>query len=326
MYPSGASRLFEHLCQEFKVLELTNLELTQELHRLQAYLSHYQQLLEDFQLSVEFVRDTPNPAMSVLASTKERVDSMVLLRKEAGNLIFEIERLRGQRKIMFDRVQNAIHLVRICRPRFILSAPLTLIFKATATVNIGDGMRIRALMVSKLRRTVWVKQVFLMLPSLCSVLSNVNRDSLPRIHLLPGDFPGCRFALSHTCYDLLPIECVQDENSPVRARYDGNTRPLRRGCHWYHTISMVASNSIPVRQCFPPARYRDLATSLIAHVPRVQSDSIQNAVREYYVSPTSNVASNAVFYIGGDSESRRIKVFVDQSHRILSVVVPDKQT
>ena len=106
------SHLFEHLCQEFKVLELTDLELTRELHRLQAYLSHYQQLLQDFLWSVEFIKNTPNPAMNASSIPKAaREDSAKLLCTEADNLISEIERLTRQRKMLSARLQNAIRLV-----------------------------------------------------------------------------------------------------------------------------------------------------------------------------------------------------------------------
>ena len=51
--------------------------------------------------------------MSVLANTLERNESAELLRKEAGNLTSEIDRLSGQRQMLSDRLQNVIHLVRI---------------------------------------------------------------------------------------------------------------------------------------------------------------------------------------------------------------------
>ena len=99
--------------QESDVLKNNDIKLTRELHKLQAHLLYYQQLLRDFKVSVEFVRDTPNPAMSVLASTLERDESAELLRKEANNLTSEIDRLSGQRQMLSDRLQNVVHLVRI---------------------------------------------------------------------------------------------------------------------------------------------------------------------------------------------------------------------
>ena len=86
---------------------------TRELHKLQAHLLYYQQLLRDFRKSVEFVRDTPNPAMCDDSITKlERESSQKLLTQESENLLGEIERLDRQRKIQSDRLQNAMALVR----------------------------------------------------------------------------------------------------------------------------------------------------------------------------------------------------------------------
>lgn len=86
---------------------------TRELHKLQAHLLYYQQLLRDFRKSVEFVRDTPNPAMYDDSITKlERESSQKLLTQESENLLGEIERLDRQRKIQSDRLQNAMALVR----------------------------------------------------------------------------------------------------------------------------------------------------------------------------------------------------------------------
>lgn len=112
--------------QESNVLRRNDIKLTRELHKLQAHLLYYQQLLRDFRVSVEFVRDTHNPAMSVLATTQEELaDSKELLRKEAKNLISEIDRLGGQRVMLSDRLQNVIHLVRTSRPSPVLPIPQT---------------------------------------------------------------------------------------------------------------------------------------------------------------------------------------------------------
>lgn len=99
--------------QESNVLRDNNIQLTRELHKLQAHLLYYQQLLRDFKESVKFVIKTPNPAMSVLASEDDRKDSADLLCKEAENLVSEIDRLTLQREMLSDRLENVIHLVRI---------------------------------------------------------------------------------------------------------------------------------------------------------------------------------------------------------------------
>ena len=92
----------------------TQLKYTRELHKLQAHLLYYQQLLRDFCKSVEFVRDTPNPAMDHESiSDFERKASKDLLEQESNHLLSEIERLEKQRQIQSDRLKNAMELVRL---------------------------------------------------------------------------------------------------------------------------------------------------------------------------------------------------------------------
>ncbi|KAI9568117.1 hypothetical protein HD554DRAFT_2022923, partial [Boletus coccyginus] len=142
---------------ESEVLKDNNLSLTRELHKLQAHLLYYQQLLRDFRVSVEFVRDTPNPAMSVLASTpEERGASADLLRKESNNLISEIDRLTGQRLMLSERLQNIIHL-------------------AFASVNIEDAKATQELAKTTMVDSAAMKQIsyltMIFLPA--SFLANV---------------------------------------------------------------------------------------------------------------------------------------------------------
>ena len=85
-----------------------------ELHKLQAHLLCYQQLLRDFSESVEFVRDTPNPAMEHGSiSEDERKRSEQLLKLESNTLLSGIQRLEKSRQIQSDRLQNVIQLVRL---------------------------------------------------------------------------------------------------------------------------------------------------------------------------------------------------------------------
>jgi hypothetical protein len=94
--------------QELDVIELRSIEFTQELHRVRAHLLHYASLLDDFCNSVEFVRDTPNPAMS---SDPNRFSSKRLLAKECKNLLIQIERLSASRVSWDSRLQNIMQLV-----------------------------------------------------------------------------------------------------------------------------------------------------------------------------------------------------------------------
>ena len=79
---------------------------------IRAHLLHYTSLLSDFKKTVEFVRDTHNPAMDDNTITDaQRVNDKNLLRQECGHLLTEIERLQMSRQMQDDRVQNVTHLV-----------------------------------------------------------------------------------------------------------------------------------------------------------------------------------------------------------------------
>ncbi|KAI6021818.1 cora-like Mg2+ transporter protein-domain-containing protein [Pisolithus microcarpus] len=110
--------LYEHINKlESRVLGTNDVNLTRELHKLQAYSLHYQQLLHDFHKSVDFVKKTPNPAMH---GDEKKDSSAALLEREVDNLLSEISRLEGQRVMLSGRLQNVMHL-------------------AFATVNIEDS-------------------------------------------------------------------------------------------------------------------------------------------------------------------------------------------
>ncbi|KAF8416145.1 hypothetical protein L210DRAFT_3429843, partial [Boletus edulis BED1] len=136
--------LYRHInALESDVLRYNDIKLTRELHKLQAHLLYYQQLLRDFQVSVEFVRNTPNPAMSVLETDPDkREDSTNLLHKEADNLTSEIKRLTGQRVMLSARLQNVIHL-------------------AFASVNITDSRAMQRLAVTTMINSAALRQACL---------------------------------------------------------------------------------------------------------------------------------------------------------------------
>ena len=162
--------------QESMVLRTNEIELTRELHKVEAHLLHYKQLLQDFRKSVVFVKDTPNPAMEPEKLTgqereewertagnmcketavKEREECKSLMDKEAHNLLSEIERLEGQRSMYSDRLQNVMRLVcfRPCRRDESL-----ILFKAFASVNIEDSRAMKDLTEASLKDSAAMKQV-----------------------------------------------------------------------------------------------------------------------------------------------------------------------
>jgi hypothetical protein len=98
--------------QESRVIITNDVTLTYELHVIRAHLLHYTSLLRDFRTSVEFVRDTANPAMdSDDIDDATRVSDKKLLDKECENLLSEIHRLEMNRRMQDDRVQNVQNLV-----------------------------------------------------------------------------------------------------------------------------------------------------------------------------------------------------------------------
>ncbi|KAG1727031.1 cora-like Mg2+ transporter protein-domain-containing protein [Suillus lakei] len=96
---------------ESQVLLTNNINLTRKLHIIQAHLLHYQSLLQDFQKSVDFLHNTPNPAMdSDNYSPSERKNSKELMAKECANLLSEIERLENRRLMQSSRLKNVMDL------------------------------------------------------------------------------------------------------------------------------------------------------------------------------------------------------------------------
>lgn len=131
----------EDMIQESKVLQTNNIELTRELHILQAHLLHYQALLHNFELSVKFLAKTHNPAMdSDDFSIDQRRESKDLMKRESENLLSEIDRLEKRRAMLSNRLKNVMDL-------------------AFATVNIDDNSQTRKLTEATVRDSAAMKQV-----------------------------------------------------------------------------------------------------------------------------------------------------------------------
>ncbi|KAG6901777.1 hypothetical protein C0995_008023 [Termitomyces sp. Mi166 len=104
--------LYAHICWvESRVIHSNDINLTQELHVIQAHLLHYGSLLEDFRKSVSFVLKTPYPGLDNLCYTPEhRERSKALMKKECKNLLIEIERLDKARSMQIKRLKNVMNL------------------------------------------------------------------------------------------------------------------------------------------------------------------------------------------------------------------------
>ncbi|KAG2076944.1 hypothetical protein BDR04DRAFT_1148648 [Suillus decipiens] len=112
-------------------------DLNHCLHSLAAHLLHYETLLHDFEKSVKFVMETPNPAME---ESDNRDTAEELLRRECKNLLSEIDRLRRRCSMLLGRLKNATDL-------------------AYATVNIEDSRQTHKLTMATLRDSAAMKLI-----------------------------------------------------------------------------------------------------------------------------------------------------------------------
>lgn len=98
---------------------ITNdIQLTRELHVIRAHILHYQSLLKDFDKTVRFVLETPNPSSEPLEDSefdpKEqemRERSTVMMKRECEKILTEIDRLEKSVKMQDMRVKNVMALV-----------------------------------------------------------------------------------------------------------------------------------------------------------------------------------------------------------------------
>ncbi|KAF9048217.1 hypothetical protein BDZ89DRAFT_1057791, partial [Hymenopellis radicata] len=134
--------LYAYICSlETRVMSPSNIDLTRELHLIRAHLLHYASLLGDMKKSVQFVRDTPNPAMAAL-SEEEKELSHGLLQKECTNLISDIDRLEQSRQMQDKRLKNVMNLV-------------------FSSVNIVDSRRMQELTEAAMKQIAYLTMFFL---------------------------------------------------------------------------------------------------------------------------------------------------------------------
>ncbi|KAG2035211.1 hypothetical protein BDR03DRAFT_923194 [Suillus americanus] len=132
--------LYTHVSElESKVLQTNDMELTRDLHVLQAHLLHYRSLLHNFEVSVQFIAKTHNPAMDS-SEVSERDESEKLMKTESENLLSEIDRLEKRREMLTNRLKNVMDL-------------------AFATINLNDSTQTRELTEATVRDSAAMKQV-----------------------------------------------------------------------------------------------------------------------------------------------------------------------
>ncbi|KAG2140513.1 uncharacterized protein EDB93DRAFT_1252799 [Suillus bovinus] len=117
--------LYKHLSElESKVLQTNNMELTRELHILQAHL----------------LQPIIRPCTLVTVTKEQRKESNDLMTRESENLLSEIDRLERRRGMLGNRLKNVMDL-------------------AFATVNLDDSRQTRKLTEATVRDSAAMKQI-----------------------------------------------------------------------------------------------------------------------------------------------------------------------
>ncbi|KAM6495200.1 CorA-like Mg2+ transporter domain containing protein [Amanita muscaria] len=107
-WDEALQHLYEHICVlETKVINTASMPLTEELHIIRAHLLHYSSLLVAFKKMVQFIVDTPNPALT----PAQRSVADPLMIRECKTLLEEIERLDQEREMQERRLKNVMDLV-----------------------------------------------------------------------------------------------------------------------------------------------------------------------------------------------------------------------
>ncbi|KAG6829922.1 hypothetical protein H0H92_002945 [Tricholoma furcatifolium] len=123
-WDEALEHLYNHICWlETKVISTSDMALTQELHIIRAHHLHYSSLLENFEKTVKFIKETYHPGMDSVPEA-ERKYSAKLMERECNNLLSEIDRLDMGRKMQDKRLKNVMNLV-------------------FSSVNIGDSKRMQ---------------------------------------------------------------------------------------------------------------------------------------------------------------------------------------
>ncbi|KAH7106495.1 hypothetical protein BKA62DRAFT_687314 [Auriculariales sp. MPI-PUGE-AT-0066] len=91
--------------------DVAELEVTHELHNIRSALLLYNGLLKDFEHSIEFIRDHPNPALERASGELKAAKSRELLQRECHYLLTECKRLQGTKDMCSERVANAFDLI-----------------------------------------------------------------------------------------------------------------------------------------------------------------------------------------------------------------------
>lgn len=136
--------LYQHILYlETKVIETTQMRLTQELHVIRAHHLHYSSLLDEFTKNVKFIEETENPFMTPqnFPGQEEMIEeNRVLLRRECKTLIQEVNRLKADLHMQERRLKNVMNLV-------------------FSSVNIADSQYMKKMTEAAVRDSAAMKQI-----------------------------------------------------------------------------------------------------------------------------------------------------------------------
>lgn len=139
-WDEASENLYTHICTlETKVIETSQMSLTSELHIIRAHQLHYSSLLSSFTKTVEFIRDTDNPALESM-DEEERELTKRMMNRECSMLLNEIRRLDMSRKMQDKRLKNVMNLV-------------------FSSVNITDSRRMQKMTEAAVRDSAAMKQI-----------------------------------------------------------------------------------------------------------------------------------------------------------------------
>jgi Mg2+ and Co2+ transporter CorA len=107
-WDEALQQLNEYICElEIEVMQTSSIVLTQQLHIIQAHLLYYSSLLRSFKKAVQFVHNTPNPALT----EAQRDVCKPLMERECKTLLRKVERLNAERLMQEGRLSNVLNLV-----------------------------------------------------------------------------------------------------------------------------------------------------------------------------------------------------------------------
>jgi len=139
-WDEALEHLYEHICWlEGRVITTAEMPITRELHAIRAHHLHYISLLDHYAKHINFIKNTPNPAMDGI-NDEDRIKSSKLLMRECDTLLVEVERLHKELGTQEKRLKNVMDLV-------------------FSSVNITDSRSIRDMTAIAVRDSAAMKQI-----------------------------------------------------------------------------------------------------------------------------------------------------------------------